>query len=384
MIYYAAETVDAMRQSQSLVIFGAGLVAYEVACCLKGEPYKLKIDCFLVSSHEGNPLEILGIPVVSLEEAEFKVGKEAWIIVAVMGKHMPSICETLHCYGYPRILPLAFESDLWSLIQGNYYGTLREKSGKVYKMLEKELPKELPANPEGDANWSADRTSIRVYSARCHVDRELKENLSRYDWEIPVQVGAALTEKQICEIRDDQGEHISYKNGQYCELTALYWIWKNDRSDYAGLCHYRRHFEVNRKILERLARSDIDVVLTIPILNFPSVGDVYRYDHSGEDWDVMMQAVHVLEPDYEETALKLQNGNFYYGYNMLIARKKILDAYCEWLFPILQYCEKYCGKKDGGYQGRYIGFLAERLMGIYFLHHEKEYKIVHVRKHFAE
>ena len=69
---------------------------------------------------------------------------------------------------------------------------------------------------------------------------------------------------------------------------------------------------------------------------------------------------------------------------MVIARKKILDDYCEWLFPILEYCEAHCDVRVGTYQKRYIGFLAERLMGIYFLRHEEDYKIVHVKKHFVE
>ena len=81
-------------------------------------------------------------------------------------------------------------------------------------------------------------------------------------------------------------------------------------------------------MVRRLAVSDIDVVLTLPILNFSSVREVYRHDHVGDDWDRMLEAVRVLSPDYMPEAVELQNGNFYYGYNMFIARKKIFDDYC--------------------------------------------------------
>lgn len=380
-VYYARETVEKLRESQSLVIFGAGLVASEVADCLMGEPYELSIRCFLVTERGENPRQILGLPVLSLAEAEGRIRKETLIVIAVMEKHIDEIRASLCRRAYSNLLPMTFESDLWSLIQGNYVRELRLSRGKKYRTLEEELERTgVSSETEGMGKGHI----VHVYTAKCHVDRPLHEDLSRYQWEIPIQAGAALTKERICEVRDDQGENISYKNGQYCELTALYWIWKQDSPDYAGLCHYRRHFELDEEMLRRLACSDIDVVLTIPILNFPNVEAVYRHDHVETDWKIMMEGICSLEPDYREAAEELQNGNFYYGYNMLIARKEIFDDYCAWLFPILEYCEERCGEKESTYQKRYLGFLAERLMGIYFLKHEEEYKIVHARKHFVE
>lgn len=381
-MYYARETVERMKNSSQIAIYGAGLVAYEVAICLMERPYGLKIECFLVSEKKGNPDTMLDLPVISLDRGADRIHKNALIVVAVMGKYLDEICENLVKKGYVHILPMTFESDLWSMIQGNYYRYVCLCRGQDYRILEKELEQiQMPLESEKQKSKG---DTVRIYTAKCHVDRPLHEDLSRYQWEIPIQAGAALTKERICEVRDDQGENISYKNGQYCELTALYWIWKQDSSDYAGLCHYRRHFELDEEMLRRLACSDIDVVLTIPILNFPNVEAVYRHDHVETDWKIMMEGICSLEPDYREAAEELQNGNFYYGYNMLIARKEIFDDYCAWLFPILEYCEERCGEKESTYQKRYLGFLAERLMGIYFLKHEEEYKIVHARKHFVE
>lgn len=386
-MYYAEDVAEKLRSSDQLVVFGAGLVSYEVVNCLMAEPYELSIDFILVSNREGNPDQIAGIPVIDLETVEDIVGKDAAIVVATMEKHLSSIRENLQRRGYFHIIPLTFESDRWSLVQGDYYRNFRKKGHKKYRTLEEELGQIHKEKKE--TAWENDKSrkekcSVHIYTVRCHVDRQLKEDLSRYHWEIPIQAGAALTDQRICEVRDNQGENISHKNRQYCEMTALYWIWKNDCSDYAGLCHYRRHFELDERMLMKLAVSDIDVVLTLPILNFPSVGKVYQHDHAGRDWNVMMEAIQALAPEYRSMAKAIQDGNFYYGYNMFIARKEILDEYCTWLFPILQYCEEHHGVGEDGYQGRYIGFLAERLMGIYFLYHEDRYKIVHVRKHFVD
>ena len=59
---------------------------------------------------------------------------------------------------------------------------------------------------------------------------------------LPVQVGAAGKESIPGYTRDDSGENISAKNPHYCELTGLYWAWKNLSGDAIGLAHYRRHF----------------------------------------------------------------------------------------------------------------------------------------------
>lgn len=373
--YYMKEIVDKLIQEKTIAIFGARIVAIEVASCLMGEPYHLQISQFIVSQVEKNPVELFEKPVISLGRAENEISKNTLVVIASMEKNLEEITENLHQAGFFNLLPLTFECDLWSYLRGNYFMEYCHKNHKKYLKLEEELLSVKSINQKRE---------VCIYTARCHVDKVLHEDISRFSWEIPIQVGTELTEKRICTICDNIGDNISAKNREYCELTALYWIWKNTRAKYVGLCHYRRHFELNDSQLLQLSESNIDIVVTIPILNFPSVGEVYAQDHNEDDWKIMMEGIKEISPEYVATAKSVQDGIYYYAYNMFIARKTIFDAYCQWLFPILNYCEKRCRKKESIYQNRYIGFLAERLLTIYIRHHEEKYKIVHARKHFID
>ena len=56
-----------------------------------------------------------------------------------------------------------------------------------------------------------------------------------------IQVGSAEEDFPGC-LRDDTGDNIADRNASYCELTAMYWIWKNTDDPFKGLAHYRRYF----------------------------------------------------------------------------------------------------------------------------------------------
>ena len=61
---------------------------------------------------------------------------------------------------------------------------------------------------------------------------------------MPLHVGAEGKEP-LGYTPDNTGDNISAKNPNYCELTGLYWAWKNLDCQYIGLCHYRRYFGCN-------------------------------------------------------------------------------------------------------------------------------------------
>lgn len=362
MVYWNT-LIEKLLHTDEIVIYGAGVMGKVVKKCLQDMPYHVKIRAFLVSSMHNNPNNIDGIPVIDLAHASDC--RNMLVLVALHERSMAGALKQLREAGFCNCIPLSFDSDEWSDIRGNWFSYMSRIHGENYLDLNGVLPQKL-----------------HVYVAHHVADHMVKEEMPQRSFEIPIQVGAALTDKRIASVLDDQGENISGKNKKYCELTALYWIWKHEKSDYLGLSHYRRRFDISEQMAEKLPESDIDVVVTVPVLNVRGVKQQYCSDHIERDWEICMKTVRELFPQYRDAAEKIEKGKYYYAYNMLIARREIMNQYCEWLFPILFRCENEIGDRMDSYQGRYIGFLGERLMTIFLEYHKKEYKLAIGRKHF--
>ena len=192
-----------------------------------------------------------------------------------------------------------------------------------------------------------------------------KQKVEEDSWHIPIQVGAAKHPADIEKVKDNTGDHISGKNPNYCELTALYCIWKNSTADIVGLEHYRRRFLITEeKICQTL--EEYDMILPKSYFYRISLEDEYEKFHIPGDWENMKKILCDIYPEYKEAALQVFGQNELIPYNMFIAKKQTFDDYCKWLFPILERIEQK--NKDFNrdiYQNRYIGFLAERLFTLY-------------------
>ena len=227
--------------------------------------------------------------------------------------------------------------------------------------------------------------TARIYVASSIYDKAIKgKGYNLMKDETVLQVGSALTDKRIYSgvMTDDTGENISEKNQQYCELTGLYWIWKNAKEDYVGLVQYRRHFLLPENWLERMMANDIDVILPVPLYVVPCLSKNYRERHVASDWDFLMEYIQKnLSTEYD-MATEFFNGGLYSPCNMLIAKKRVLDELCSWLFPILDAVTMHIGKKEDKYQNRHPGFISERLMTYFFEGRKHRYNIVYANKSF--
>lgn len=198
-----------------------------------------------------------------------------------------------------------------------------------------------------------------------------------YDYCIPIEVGADSRTEFNYELKDNSGDNISLKNSSYNELTAMYWMWKNSKHDYIGLYHYRRIFKLKSSQITELLQ-EYDFIVTEQQFNNPirTVEEDYRYMHISSDWDIMIEELLEMYPEYEYTIDNVVKQNRIFICNMFITSFTNFQNYCEWLFPLLfRIEERLKDTPRDAYQSRYIGFMAERLFTIYLMNNKfKAYK----------
>ncbi|HJJ47821.1 MAG TPA: DUF4422 domain-containing protein [Methanocorpusculum sp.] len=199
------------------------------------------------------------------------------------------------------------------------------------------------------------------------------------DYCVPMELGAACRHNHCCELRDDTGDNISNKDNKYCELTGLYWMWKNDTHNIIGLYHYRRVFNLSAGKIRQYLKTN-DIIVTSDIKKPTIEEEYYSYPgHVKSDWLLLKSILHTDYPDYSITFEKMIQSSCMYGFNMFITRREILNAYCEWLFPILSKIESAITMDNRTpAQKRVFGYLSERLFHLYIEHNHLKAKRVNI------
>ena len=176
---------------------------------------------------------------------------------------------------------------------------------------------------------------------------------------------------------DDTGDNISEKNPNFCELTGLYWAWKNLDTDYIGLVHYRRHFSVKPKkdkFESILTRQQIEKILNTIDLVLPRQRNYYIetiYSHYAHTFDSMhLDKTRLIigkkYPEYLNSFDKVMKSRGAHMFNMFIMKKELLNEYCTWLFDILFELEKQINISSmTTFEARLFGRVSERLLDVW-------------------
>ena len=185
------------------------------------------------------------------------------------------------------------------------------------------------------------------------------------------------------KFEDDGRDNINYLNPYINEATALYDIWKNCNDEVVGLNHYRRIFLYLNKhdyIFNLSFDKAKDMVKDNKIIctGFHDLGNntIYNYlkycfqissPHVIKTYDKYIDKLESIDNNIVKY-LKTRNG--FIARNMFVARKEVIDKYCQWLFSfIIPLTEEFImkdlenvepfGKFSG--QERMLGHFIERI-----------------------
>ena len=256
------------------------------------------------------------------------------------------------------------------------------------------------------------------------VAHHKKSLLIKDDIYLPIHVGKEHSNIDLGIDGDNTGDNISTKNSIYCEMTAIYWGWKNLKSDYIGLCHYRRYFTFERKafinrifdslryyrtkcignisipganymkseqlniadenlfkkkandfsinIKNIIKKKQYDAIVPIPYLfscrNVRQFFEVLGRDHISLVCEIVSESF----PDFYPYLRKTLDSNKLFAANMFIMKSDIYNDYCETIFSILHEHEKKTLEKGWCYDlinektySRLSGYIAEFLTSAY-------------------
>lgn len=201
-------------------------------------------------------------------------------------------------------------------------------------------------------------------------------------------------------VKDNVGDNISTKNPYYCELTGLYWAWKNLDCEYLGLVHYRRHFSNKNKIQLWMNGKEQSVITGKELDKFldnyegivpkkrryyiESLYSHYAHTHYEEHLIKTREIIEKIYPEYVSTFDKVMKQTYGYMFNMFIMKKSIADEYCEWLFRVLGQLEKRIDYRQyNAFQARLFGRVSELLFNVWLEQNKievKELNTIHMEK----
>lgn len=227
---------------------------------------------------------------------------------------------------------------------------------------------------------------------------------------------------------DDTGDNISKKNYLYCELTATYWLWKNVDADVKGLFHYRRvltdrtafmkplrmklryhyyqfkslynnksftiqdkrrvqnvedYLQEAKQFAERIPslfnEQHVDVIAPTNMMSFIITNQQRFNEVLDRDFiALIVKTVEKVAPGYLDVFKETLAATTMSYANIIVARNKIFDEYCNYIFSVLFAVEKKI--IDEGFWrdlherslSRRFGYIGELLTSSFVLYCERK------------
>ena len=235
---------------------------------------------------------------------------------------------------------------------------------------------------------------------------------------MPVLCGEDYAKAPLKIQGDNQGENISKKRNMLGEFTVEYWMWKNIKADYYGLCHYRRYFAfldknydrntdnhifalfLNKKAVKKYALDDdegirnicsqYEMVVPQPTdvtkiiaadinIKFHTVKELWEYKYCKE---LPYNMIETFIKSLEQQNFPLVNDlkeyletQYHIGYNCFIVKKDIFNEMCQLIFNTISKLEiEYDGIIDYSKHPRTLEYLCEIMFGVFIYNAKKQKK----------
>lgn len=423
MKFHRNELISICCNHEKIYIYGAGRNATLVYHFL--EKQKIYVEGFIVTEMSGNPEELFGHAVITVDMLSKNSDYLILVPVSEVGKVFKEICNHLadnqvhNAYFFTRELLESLRIEVASYKVYDVFNTdvyhyekkvPVEKGHSIFSMKREDREyhwrirndgvveqninnindafPEVSALEEFEAQYGtyhvfrAVETGMgekenlgAVYMACSHVDKAgLHDSIP--SWMIPIQVGAELTDRNICEVKDNTGENISGRNKNYSECTALFWMWKNaPKVDYIGLCHYRRHFDLGENGIRQIEASDLDVLVTAPTFVNETIGAFFATLTPKVDLQMMLKAIGKTCPEYMLTAERFFASRFLPPCNLFIMKYDLFQEYAKLVFSITFEIERLYDEIGFCRGDRYMGYIIECLLGIFLMKNKERLKI---------
>ncbi len=412
-----------LTTNQPIYIYGAGVVARRLmAFC---NDLEIQYAGIIVTKKEGNPSVLNDVSVREIDEIRIEDRKDMNVVVA-LGGYASKWLDQFVDYGFKSIcfISSSFQTYLRKRYSNKAYGIISARDGYFitsgYPLLEpghamlmdeekntslcrifhkdaKEVDidviervkkgeleklfgslKKLPFSGKRDKSQTTCLSDREIYIVTSHIDKmDPEKEDERYG--IPIQVGTVFADITKKCIQDNSGDNISKKNRNYCECTALYWIWKNTNGQkHIGLEHYRRRMGLDSSSFKKIQTDSIDFVTTLPQYTFDNIRVFFSTWLCKTDWRLMKEGILKINPEMERIFEEYEKGHFFIPCNIGFWSREWFDKYCCFAFSVADYIENYYQERNVFREDRYMGYVFENLYSIYIAFYHKEMKLAFV------
>lgn len=186
--------------------------------------------------------------------------------------------------------------------------------------------------------------------------------------------------------------NLSLENANFCELSALFWAFKNlAKQDYIGLFHYRRALDLTRegqskptkiRKLKNLAKFGLDEEslqetmsrfdIITPTPHECSLREHWADLHFEKDLLLAEEVIRQTYPQMQVSArLDATAQNCFT--NVFVAKSELFYDYCKWIFDIINQMQPRINLASyNSYQARLWGFLSEVLFNVWLDYKARE------------